>query len=95
MKNIKDWEKLINETINKKISYYDSVSIFVETDSGFIVVEDVGRNLQFQSRKTLDHSDIIDKEDVVCNGKMISDLVPSNYDNIKKQFAEFVEKPIQ
>lgn len=91
MKNIKEWKKLIEETTkNSEIVYHDNVSIFVNINNYYVVVEDVGTNLQLQTRKSLDHSDITNKLDIICNNKMISTLTPNNYDDVKNLFSDFV-----
>lgn len=93
MKNIKEWKEMIKEVMNKEIDYDDQVSIFVKHNSGYVVIENEGRQgLQLQYRSSLDHSDIVVNENVVVHGKMISALSPGNYEDVKKIFAEFVGK---
>jgi len=93
MKNINEWKELIAEVIeNPKIVYDDKVSIFVEYNHGYIVVENEGpQGLQLQFRKSLDHSDTVITENVVVRGKIISALAHTNREDIKKAFAEFVD----
>lgn len=93
MKNIDEWKELIGEIMNKEIEYNDKVSIFVKHNQGYVVIESEGREgLQMQFRRSLDHGDIIIAENIVAHGKIVSALVSSNYDDIKKVFAEFVSK---
>ena len=93
MKNLDEWKELVKEIMDKEINYSDNVSIFVEYNDGYIVIENEGRNgLQLQFRRSLDHDDIVITENIVAHGKIVSALVPSNFDDVKKVFAEFVEK---
>ena len=93
MKNIDEWKELIAEVIeDPKIVYDDKVSIFVEYNHGYVVVENEGpQGLQLQFRKSLDHSDTVITENVVVRGKIISALAHTNREDIKKAFAEFVD----
>ena len=94
MKNLDEWKELIGEVIkDAKIVHSDKVSVFVEYESGYVVVENEGRNgLQLQFRRSLDPSDTIVTENIVAHGKIVSALVPSNYNDVKKILDEFVGK---
>jgi len=83
MKNIDDWKKLLSELIKKvNIEYQDSVSIFAKHNDGYLVIEKDG-GLQVQFRKSLDHSDVVLSEDIVCDKRITSELTSNNYDNVK------------
>lgn len=94
MKNLDEWKGLIAEVIEKpKIVYDDKVSVFVEYNHGYVVIENEGpQGLQLQFRKSLDHSDTVITENVVVRGKIVSALAPTNHEDVKKVFAEFVSK---
>ena len=93
MRNLDGWKDLIEEIMGKKIEYNDKVSLFVPHNGGYVVVESEGRSgLQMQFRRSVDHADIVITENIVAHGKIVSELAPGNYDDVKKVLAEFVSK---
>ena len=93
MKNINEWKELIKEVMGVEVEYSDKVSIFAKHEFGYVVIESEGCNgLQIQYRKSLDHSDIVVSENIIAGGKIVSTLVPSNYEDVKKVISEFIQK---
>jgi len=93
MKNLDIWKNLIKDVMDVDVEYSDKVSIFAKHDSGYVVIENEGRNgLQLQFRRTFDHDDIVVEEDIVIHGKMVSGITSSNYEDVKKVLVEFTGK---
>jgi len=93
MKNLDTWKSLIKEVINVDVEYSDKVSVFAKYSNGYVVIESEGRNgLQLQFRRSFDHADIVVEEDIVAHGKIVSDIVSSNYEDVKKALIDFVGK---
>lgn len=93
MKHIEEWERLIKETMDCSISHQDNVSIFINHNFGYVVIEkqDAG-NLQLQYRRSLDYADIAISENLIAHNKIVSELVHSNYEEVKRSFSEFISK---
>jgi hypothetical protein len=90
MMNSKEWKDLISEVLGDKIIYADPTAIAVKHGARFVIIEKSQSGLTAQIRKSLDASDVIAETSMVVNGKIVSALTHSNYDDVKKILIEFV-----
>lgn len=92
MQGSKEWRQMFKEITGKDIVYEDRVSIFFEYGPMVVGVEEHDHGLQLQCRKSCDSSDIVVAENIICDNRIVGSIAHTNYDKIKKLFAEFISK---